>query len=83
MKYGKKKMKVEYLAVESKGRMVVSNKHVMNGQLLFINPDDVQWYYVDENNYSESRRIKVGTEIEFDGGIHPAVRSLHNVTILN
>ena len=74
-------MKIESMAVESNGRIAVTNKHVMNGYLLFIDHTDVKWFYVDENGYSGQKQLRIGTTIEFDGDIHPATRQLHNVII--
>lgn len=48
----------------------------------FIKPSEVDWFPKDKDGNSKSGVLNIGTEIEFDGNIHPAVRALHNVKII-
>ncbi len=75
------KFKIEFLAFDGTN-LIVKNETVMNGWLLYINPEDVKWFYVDENNHSIKKQIKIGSIIECDYNINEYTRHLQNVIII-
>lgn len=76
------KLKVNTIQI-SFNEITVTDPKVMHGYLLFIKPDDVEWFGVDQNGYSVQKSIKVGSIIEFDRDtLHESTRCLKNVKIL-
>ena len=74
--------KIESLAINERGEIEITNKHIMNEQILFINPKNVKWYYENHLGQTEPRKLQVGSIIEFDSDIGSATRNLHNVVII-
>ena len=75
------KFKIEFLAFDGTN-LIVKNETVMNGLLLYINPKNVKWFYVDDQNHSNQKQIKIGSIIECDYNINESTRQLNNVIII-
>ena len=55
---------------------------LIGGAVYFIKPEDVDFFPKDEDGNSVKCRLREGVTIEFDGGVHPAVRELKNIRIV-
>lgn len=75
-----KRIKIHVESVSFDGyKICVTDKKVMHGWSLYIDPENIEWFSVDEDNRSIHHSLKVGSVIECDGNINAATRGLYNV----
>lgn len=77
MKKERKIATVESIGYSLTGRLIVSLKE--RSYAHFIKPSEI--HYGGKN--CEVNTIEVGSKIEFDKDVHPAIRELHNVVVLS